>query len=153
MSGRHSLFTEEIAEQICDLLMDGMSLVKICERDDMPHRSTVIRWMADNADFATRCARARDAQADLMDDKILDVAEASTSETAAADRVKIAAYQWRASKLQPKKYGDKLDLNHSGSITNMSEEQLNARLAELLRKAGISGDTGGSEPDQGEEQA
>lgn len=84
--------------------------------DGMPHRSTVIRWMADDERFATKCARAREAQADLMDDKILDVAEASTSETAASDRVKIAAYQWRASKLAPKKYGDKLDLNHGGQI-------------------------------------
>jgi hypothetical protein len=137
MSGRHSVYSEELADQICDQLMDGKSLVKICAQDGMPHRSTVIRWMADDPDFATRCARARDAQADLMDDKILDVADASTSETAAADRVKIAAYQWRASKLAPKKYGDKLDLNHSGSIGTMSEEQVNARLAELLGKAGI----------------
>ena len=57
-------------------------------------------------------------QADLMDDKILDVADNSTTETAAADRVKISAYQWRASKLAPKKYGDKLDLTSAdGSMS------------------------------------
>lgn len=43
------------------------------------------------SDFATRYARAREAQADLMDDMILDVANGATSETAAADRVKISA--------------------------------------------------------------
>lgn len=48
-----------------------------------------------------------------MDHKILSVADASTPETAQADRVKIAAYQWRASKLAPKRYGDKLDLTHA----------------------------------------
>lgn len=98
--------------------MEGNSLVKICEGKGMPNRSTIIRWQTTNEDFATRCARAREMQADLMDDKILDVADNSTTETAAADRVKISAYQWRASKLAPKKYGDKLDLTSAdGSMS------------------------------------
>ncbi len=58
--------------------------------------------------FAAKCARAREMQADYMDDLILDVAHACTPETANADRVKISAYQWRASKLAPKRYGDKV---------------------------------------------
>jgi hypothetical protein len=53
-------------------------------------------------------------QADLMDDLILDTAGSCTAETAAADRVKIGAYQWRASKLAPKKYGDKVALVGGG---------------------------------------
>lgn len=133
---RPTTYSEELADTICDLLMDGNSLVKICEQDGMPHRSTVIRWMAADEDFATRCARAREAQADFMDDKILDVANASTPETAVADRVKIAAYQWRAAKLQPKKYGDKVDLNLSGSVSLMTDDQLESRIAELVGKAG-----------------
>lgn len=48
-----------------------------------------------------------------MDDMILDCAKACTPETAAADRVKISAYQWRAAKLEPKKYGDRVDLTHA----------------------------------------
>ena len=31
-------------------------------------------------------------------------------------RVLISSMQWRASKLAPKKYGDKLDLNHAGGL-------------------------------------
>lgn len=135
MMARPSEYSEALADRICDELMDGKSLVKICAAEDMPHRSTVIRWMAADEDFATKCARAREAQADYMDDMILDVAMASTSDTAAADRVKISAFQWRASKLQPKKYGDRLDLNHSGAISTMTEEQINERLAYLSGKA------------------
>jgi hypothetical protein len=113
---RKSDYSEEIADKICDGLMSGLSLVKVCEQKGMPHRVTVIRWMEANEAFATRCARARVAQADLMDDKILDVAENCTSETAFADKVKIAAYQWRAAKLAPKKYGDKLEVDHTGQV-------------------------------------
>lgn len=106
-AGRPSLYSEELAERICELLINGETMVQICERAEMPHRVTVIRWM-ERPEFATRIAHARDAQADYMDDLILRTAMASTSETAAADRVKIAAFQWRASKLAQKRYGDKL---------------------------------------------
>ena len=42
-------------------------------------------------------------------------------------------------KMAPRKYGDRLDLNHSGSLQQLSDEQLDARLAELLRKAAGEG--------------
>lgn len=108
------MFSDELAERICDELMDGRSLVQICAANDMPNRRTVLRWMEKDEAFATKCARARTMQADLMDDKILDLAEHCTPESAPADRVKLAAYQWRASKLAPKKYGDKASLEMTG---------------------------------------
>lgn len=115
MTGRPSSYTDDLADAICDRLINGESLRKICADDDMPDRSTVIRWMGIDPDFATKCARARTMQADLMDDLILDTAAACTAATAAADRVKIGAYQWRASRLAPKKYGDKLALVGGGA--------------------------------------
>lgn len=108
MAGRPSKYSEALAEKILNGLMEGNSLRKLCEREDMPHRSTVVRWMAADEAFAAKCAHARELQADLMDDMIIDTAEACTPENAAAARVKISAYQWRASKLAPKRYGDKL---------------------------------------------
>jgi len=111
-NGRQT-YTPEIAERICDGLMDGMSLVKICQAENMPHRRTVLRWWEKDPDFATKCARARTLQADLMDDMIIDLINSVTPESASADRVKLAALTWRAAKLAPKKYGDKLDLTHA----------------------------------------
>jgi hypothetical protein len=67
-----------------------------------------------NEGFATNIARAREMQADYMDDLILETANGCTGETAAADRVRIAAYQWRAAKLRPKVYGDKVQTELSG---------------------------------------
>lgn len=140
---RPSSYTDALADEICGLLIDGESLRKVCERDDMPNRRTVMRWLETQSGFAAKCARARELQADLMDDLILDTAEATTSENAAASRVKIAAYQWRAAKLAPKRYGDSQTLKHTGpnggpvEYTNMTEAEIDARLAALA---------GGSEP-------
>lgn len=92
--------------------------------------------MEANKAFAAKCARAREDQAELMDEMILDVANASTPETAQCDRVKISAYQWRAAKLKPKVYGDQPQTQVS--ITNQtaivcSEEQ-RARMLALREK-------------------
>jgi hypothetical protein len=106
-------YTPEIAERICDGLMDGLSLVKICQQDGMPGRRTVLEWWEKDEEFRAKCARARVLQADFMDDQIIDLIATVTPESAPADRVKLAALTWRASKLAPKKYGDKLDLTHA----------------------------------------
>jgi hypothetical protein len=120
--GRPSEYDEAVASVICDLIADGFSLRTICEREDMPHRSTVLRWLDKYAGFAAIYARAREAQADAMDERILAVADASTSESANADRVKIMAYQWRAARLKPKVYGDKLDLTAQTQVTHVVDE-------------------------------
>jgi hypothetical protein len=115
MTGRPSDFTDEIATRICDLLMDGLSMRSICQADDMPHRTTVVRWLERYPEFASMYAHARTLQADLMDDMILETANACTPATAQADRVKISAFQWRAAKLKPKVYGDKAEVAMTGA--------------------------------------
>jgi len=114
--GTQVRYSEDIANRICDELIEGRSMRDICAAPGMPNRTTVLRWMDADEAFAAKCARAREMQADYMDDLILDTANACTADTAQADKVKISAYQWRASKLAPKKYGDKLDLNHGGGV-------------------------------------
>ena len=105
--GRPSTYSPEIGERIAELLMDGISLRAICAQEGMPSRYTVFRWLDQYPAFATVYARARTLQADYMDDLILDEAKACTEENAQSTRVRIGAYQWRAGRLAPKKYGDK----------------------------------------------
>ena len=107
---RNSDYTDELADEICGLLAEGLSLVKICKIEGMPHRATVTRWMGENADFATKCARTREGpQADYVFDDIARIEEdiESGKIDPNAARVLIASKQWRAQKLAPKKYGDK----------------------------------------------
>lgn len=112
--GRPSDYSQEIAAVICQRLIEGESLRKICTDETMPGRTTVLDWLDVHEDFRARYARAREAQADYMDDLILDTAGACTPESSPADRVKIGAYQWRAEKLKPKKYGPRLSTEHTG---------------------------------------
>lgn len=124
----HSSYTDATGQKICDLLMEGESLVSICELPGMPNRRTVLRWMEADDAFAARCARARRMQADYMDDQIIQLIKNVTPESAPADRVRLAAMQWRAAKLEPKKYGDKLDVTASvtHNLSDMTDEDLAA---------------------------
>lgn len=112
--GRPSDYSQDVAAVICQRLTEGESLRKICADEAMPDRSTVLRWLESHEDFAAIHARARESQADYMDDLILDTANASTPESSPADRVKIGAYQWRAERLKPKKYGPRLTAELTG---------------------------------------
>lgn len=116
MPGRPGPYSDVVAEEIVRRLMEGESMRTICLDSDMPHRSTVIRWMADDDAFATKCARARELQADAIFDEMQEIADSGNPEDVQRAKLRISTMQWRASKLAPKKYGDKLDLNHGGEV-------------------------------------
>lgn len=112
--GRPSKFTPELARTICERLIDGESMVQICASPNMPHRSTVLRWQSADPSFAAECARAREMQADYMDHKILTTAEDCTPANWQVAKVQISAYQWRAEKLNPKRYGARITQELTG---------------------------------------
>jgi len=139
--GRPTAYSEALADLICDAISEGGALYRLCEeRPDFPAERTVYRWLETHMAFAQKYARARELQQDREADKIVVIAD--EADDAAIARLRIDSRKWRAAKMAPKKYGDRLDLNHSGSLQQLSDEQLEARLAELLRKAtGEGGDT------------
>lgn len=115
--GRPSDFTPEVANEICERLGKGESLRKITgpERDDfMPSETTVRRWLAGDedwsAEFRRQYAHAREAQADFYAEDIVDISDEAVKDAVeiARNRLRVDARKWYASKLSPKKYGDKV---------------------------------------------
>jgi hypothetical protein len=131
--GRPSSYDEVTADIICEQLAQGAALYRICQLPSFPDIQTVYRWLENNPDFRTKYAQARAIQQDVAADEIIDIAGRNIDPAQA--RNMIDARKWRASKLAPSKYGDKTDVNISGSIS-IPEEQLDARITELLRKGG-----------------
>jgi hypothetical protein len=137
-----------IKNRVCREIAEGKSLRSICEAEDMPSAETIRVWLLDDGEFSGQYARAREEQADYYADEIIDIADRAKDANLA--RLQIDARKWKASKLQPKKYGDKIDLNHSGTIERLSDEQLESRLAILLGKAGVGLAPGGDRAEEGE---
>lgn len=112
--GRPSKFSPEIAEEICERIANGESLRKICDEPPMPVRTTVRTWLLNNGEFQTRYARAREDQADHFAEMIIDVAFSSSDPQ--MGRLQMDALKWTASKMAPRKYGDKIEHEVNGEL-------------------------------------
>lgn len=59
MTGRPSIYSDELAAEICERLANDESLNTICRDDHMPTRQAVHEWIADDRDgFRDKYARA-----------------------------------------------------------------------------------------------
>ncbi len=129
MNGRPTLYTPELETLICDRIAAGESLSKVCRDEEMPHRDTVYNWLGQNKAFSDRYARAVEDRAETLAEEILTIADDDTGdygfkETKDGDgesakpcilpdniqraKLRVDSRKWIASKLFPKKYGDKV---------------------------------------------
>jgi hypothetical protein len=137
-AGRPSSYTDEMAQVICDRIASGESLRKICESSGMPNKKTVLAWLKNenNSQFRTHYAQAREEQADFYAAEIVEISDdgsndtytdddgnvRTNSEVVARSRLRVDARKWYASKLAPKKYGDRMEL--AGDKENPVEVKL-----------------------------
>lgn len=134
--GMTSTFTDEIFDNICSKLADGESLKSICSKDGMPDKATFYRWLNDSKDLCDRYARAKDDGSDALADDIQDIAEEVRTGVLDPNAGRVAGdlKKWVASKLKPKKYGDKLDLSGESTVIHkfedMDDEQLERAIQE-----------------------
>jgi len=129
--GRPSLYSDEIAKKICELTSTShKSLKTICEELKVPVR-TVLDWLSSKEDFSQKYARAKDEQADFLVEEMLEIADDGKNDTLIdpetgaqyenkewtnRSKIRVDARKWIAAKLKPRKYSERIDLNHSGEI-------------------------------------
>jgi len=140
----------EAQAYICQQIALGRSLVKICEEPDTPSYWTVMQWRANDDAFAQSYARAREDQADFYAEEIIDIADEEKDSNLA--RVRIDARKWKAGKLKPKVYGDRVNLDGDFNV-RMDDGQVESRLAYLLGKAGTIASAGREGTAEGEAEA
>lgn len=117
--GRPSAYSQAIADEICLRLSEGESLRKICASNHIPSLVTVWTWMNKHEDFLKQYTRAKEEQAELFAEEIIEIADQPMPldamgkiDAAAVNqaRLRVDARKWVASKLKPKKYGDSTTL-------------------------------------------
>lgn len=130
-----------IQTTICAQLALGKSVKFILENvPGMPSRDTFYEWLLKDAEFSDNYTRAREAQADFFADEITEIADTESDPQKARNR--IDARKWAAGKLKPKLYGDRLQIDGDLNV-KLTDDQLDARLAKLLGKAGTAVAAGG----------
>jgi hypothetical protein len=87
----------------------------------MPNRAAVFRWLSKDEDFRNQYAHAREEQAEALADDIIAIADQYDTAKDALEpdliqraKLRIDSRKWVASKLKPKKYGDKIQTEVSG---------------------------------------
>ena len=150
---RPTSYSPAVAEELCvEIASRSDSLDTICnERKEFPGTTTVYRWLNAQPEFRELYARAKEQQAQLLADQIIDIADTTHigeivtikpdgEERKVMDmiehrRLRIESRKWVAAKLLPKRYGDKVGIEHSGklavSVSEMTDEQLQALAAQL----------------------
>lgn len=120
------MFSQEKADQVCIYLEDGVSLRKAAESVGESAR-TILNWTRSNPDFFTQYTRAREIGYLQLADTILNISDEADVEVrydgedmrldlsataVARNRLRVDTRKWMLSKMLPKIYGDKLDMNH-----------------------------------------
>lgn len=130
-TGRPTIYSPELAARICAELACGRSLRSVCRADDMPGLETVFRWLREKPEFRDQYEQAKNESADALFEEMLDIADDGTNdwmqihdkdgenigwklngENVQRSRLRVDVRKWAASKLKPKKYGERVDLNH-----------------------------------------
>lgn len=145
--GRHSEYTPEMGDRICELVAtDTSCLDEILEKNqDLPCSATIYKWRLNHFDFAEKYLQAMHCRGNLYAEETIKIArervtyidgEGNTRIDAgdvAWRKMNVNLRQWHASKLAPKTYGDKQVVE---TVTSENEElkselvALRAKLAE-----------------------
>lgn len=110
-------YTKKLGRYIYSQMISGKTIRRLCETDaEMPTVQTVMKW-ATNPEhhFYDLYRAARQIQAELLVDDIIDIADSATAESASSAKVRIDARRWLASK-ELEKYSDKATNGGTGEV-------------------------------------
>lgn len=132
--GRPESYTPDIANKILsEIATTSKSLRTICGQEGYPTVGTILKWLKEDKDgFLAQYAIAKEEQADYLIEEMIDIAddgsndfmtitkggqdyEVENKEVTSRSRLRVDTRKWIASKLKPKKYGDKIQQEVTGA--------------------------------------
>lgn len=134
-AGRPETWTKdkktEAIDTIIQRICEGESLRSIllyADRNILPTMAVFLKWVSEDEELEKQYARAMSIRAEAMFDEIIEISDESNADLDIGDdgklrivgeavqrsRLKIDARKWALSKMNPKKYGDKVDVTSDG---------------------------------------
>lgn len=131
-AGRPTLYTPELAAEICRRLSEGESLRQLCRDESMPCTSTVLKWAREIPVFSQLYTGAREALLEHWAEEINEIADDGSNDWIKREsdkgrvevvvdaehinrsRLRVDTRKWLLSKLAPRKYGDRVTAELSG---------------------------------------
>lgn len=137
-NGRPRVYTKEVGEYICQELMKGRTLTKICRDENVPSIVTVFKWLNSlspkyEEEFLKLYIQAREVQAEVWADMTNDIADDGENDTyvifnkktgeletrvdhdiVRRSELRVKTKQWLAAHLLPKKFSNRVEVTGEG---------------------------------------
>ena len=119
---------KEVFNNIClKIGVEGMALRNVLKLDDMPSSQTFYNWLNDDESKSKQYARVCNDRSDKIFEDILNIADSTADDIIVdeqgkpvtnhnviqRDRLRVDTRKWYLSKLNPKKYSDKIQVDTS----------------------------------------
>ncbi len=154
---RHSDYSTDLAERICERIADGESIREIIKAGGCPSYTTLCAWLRERPEFAEMYALAKANQAEFgaaeireLADQLPEYVTITTGEDRTETRVdtgwvqwqknRIEARKWIAAKLLPRVYGERSAVTVDATVKPeklISDEAAIAEIAELSQALGL----------------
>jgi hypothetical protein len=126
---RPSDYSPGIIDEICERISEGASLRSVCKSDDVPSVRTILNWLSKHPEAQVQYALACDARQQHLFDELREISDDSSKdwinkpdgkggtiktfdgEHVQRARLRVDTLKWMLSKLDPKKFGDKIETN------------------------------------------
>jgi hypothetical protein len=132
---------EKLMSEICERIAKGESLRSVLRDENMPDRVTFYKWLNEDKEHFNQYAHATQLRADYIFDEMLEIADTTIDgvvietddngrtkekkgDMLGHRRLQIDARKWILAKMNPKKYGDKTEIDHSSSDGSMSPTRI-----------------------------
>lgn len=118
---------EETFNSIIKFISEGNSLKESCDKARITTK-TFHQWVNKDDEKSNLYAHAREERADLLFEEILEIADSAVKDTYEDDngqtrtdheaiqrsKLRVDARKWMLSKMNPKKYSDKIQVDNEG---------------------------------------
>lgn len=138
---------QSLIDEILRLIGEEMhTTTKACKAVGVPHM-TFVDWTIADAELGVKYARARDACIDAWAEETMEIADSQIpmtqfgsydSAAVQAKRMQIDTRKWLLSKLNKKKYGDKLELSGDAAsplVPSLDTSQLSTEVLQAILAA------------------
>jgi hypothetical protein len=133
-------YSPELADRVCELMVEGVSLREICGMPGMPSRQSIFNWLEKSEEFRQRYEIARLMQVEYWAHEIIEIADDASDDFVINEegervidheninraRLRVDARKWLMSKLNPQRFGDRVtaDITVKRDMRELSDGEL-----------------------------
>lgn len=118
------LLASEYGDELYDIILSRLTMEKegtpyqICTRLGI-HWGGLLAWIGNDPERQEKFKFAMEVRAHMLAEDALIIADKAKPKTVNVAKLQVDTRKWMASRLNPKQFGEKQEVNHSGTVHNL----------------------------------